>query len=283
MWSNWNLTFTGSYDAIRWTNFFGLGNQTSRTTSDKNFYRLRTREWLAEAGVNKKFGKSTLDVTAFFQSVKILNDTDRFIIKVFAPFDADALENNNYTGVQLGYTYVNIDDSILPVKGISFTGSANYIANISHHEFFQKYSGRIQLYIPLFNKFSFAIRNGATTIAGNDNVINSAEFYEHAVLGGPESLRGFRQQRFWGKTAFYNNNELRYITTLRTHLLNAKAGLFIFFDDGRVWIPNEKSSAFHTAYGGGVTLAPFNMFCASISYGISGEARLLQFRINKLF
>ncbi len=281
--NKWNFTLLGNFDAIRWTNFFGLGNETSRTTTDKSYFRMRTREWLLNAGINRNFGKSNIAATAFFQSVKILNDTERYVSKVFWPLNHDALETNNYTGVQLTYTYFNVDDSVVPVKGITFYGNAAYTVNTSHAEFFQKYFCKAQVYVPLFNKFSLAIKGATATIAGNKNILNSAEFYEHAVIGGPESLRGFKRERFWGKTSFYNNNELRYITNIKTHMLNAKAGLLAFFDDGRVWIPNEKSNTLHTGYGAGIILAPFNKFCGTITYGISKESSLVQIKINKLF
>ncbi|HYJ64822.1 MAG TPA: BamA/TamA family outer membrane protein, partial [Parafilimonas sp.] len=281
--NKWNFTLLGNFDAIRWTNFFGLGNETELSTTDKNYFRMRTREGLVNAGINRNFGKSNIAATAFFQSVKILNDTERYVSKVFQPLNQDALETNNYTGVQLTYTYFNTDDSVVPVKGITFYGNAAYTFNPSHAEFFQKYFGKVQIYVPLFDKFSLAIKGASATIAGNKNILNSAEFYEHAVVGGPESLRGFKRERFWGKTSFYNNNELRYITNIKTHVLNAKAGLLVFFDDGRVWIPNEKSNTLHTAYGAGIILAPFNKFCGTITYGISKESNLIQIKINKLF
>ncbi len=281
--NKWNFTLLGNFDAIRWTNFFGLGNETELSTTDKNYFRMRTTEGLVNAGINRNFGKSNIGATAFFQSVRILNDTERYVSKVFKPLNQDALETNNYTGVQLTYTYFNADDSIVPVKGITFYGNAAYTFNPSRAEFFQKYFGKVQIYVPLFNKFSLAIKGASATIAGNKNILNSAEFYEHAVIGGPESLRGFKRERFWGKTSFYNNNELRYITNLKTHILNAKAGVLVFFDDGRVWIPNEKSNTLHTGYGAGIMLAPFNKFCGIITYGISKESNLMQVKINKLF
>ena len=113
--------------------------------------------------------------------------------------------------------------------------------------------------------------------------MNSTEFYEHAVIGGTESLRGFKRERFWGRTSFYNNNELRFISNVRTHLVNAKAGVLIFFDDGRVWMPHEKSGTLNTGYGTGILFAPFNKVAGTITYGISKESRLFQIRINKLF
>jgi hypothetical protein len=278
-----NGSFLGNYDAVRWTNFFGPGNETKITTTDRNYFRMRTREWLINAGINKNFGRSSIAASVFFQSVKILNDTERYVAKIFLPLNADALETNNYTGAQLTYTYLSLDDSVVPVKGLTFYGTATSMVNTSHGEFFQKYFAKIQAYVPLFNKFSLAIKAGASTVLANNDILNSAEFYEHAVIGGPENLRGFKRERFWGKTSFYNNNEFRFITNIRTHVLNAKAGLLAFFDDGRVWMPHENSKIIHTSYGAGIILAPFNQACGIITYGISKESSLVQVRIVKLF
>jgi len=279
----WNVSLSGNYDAVRWTNFFGLGNETALTTNDKNYFRMRTEEWFANAGISKQFGKSSIFISAFFQNAKIIVDTERYVAKVFSPINTDAFETNNYIGAQFIYTFLNVNDSIVPTSGIAFSENASYFNNISQKEFFQKYFGKLQMYLPLGNKFSFAVRAGAATIVGNPAILNSAEFYEHAVIGGPESLRGFKRERFWGRTSFYNNNELRFISNVRTHLVNAKAGVLIFFDDGRVWMPHEKSGTLHTGYGTGILFAPFNKVAGTITYGISKESRLFQIRINKLF
>jgi hemolysin activation/secretion protein len=113
-------------------------------------------------------------------------------------------------------------------------------------------------------------------------ILNSAQFYEHAVIGGPDNLRGYNRERFWGKTSYYNNNELRFITNLHTYIMNAKFGVLAFFDDARVWLPGETSNTIHTSFGGGILLAPFNAVSATITYGISKEQNLVQLRINKL-
>jgi len=278
----WDLLLAGNYDAVRWTNFFGTGNGTVLTTDHKDYYRMRTREWSGKAGFKNEFGKSGVEISGFFESVRIIADTERYVAKVFLPVNQDAFETNNYIGAHLNYTYLSLNDSIVPTKGITFSGNAVYYNNISRNEFFQKYFGRMQLYIPLGNKFSLAVRTGASTIVGDSAIYNSAEFYEHSVIGAAE-LRGFKRERFWGKTSFFNNNELRFITNIRSHLLNAKAGLLVFYDDGRVWMPGEKNNTFHTGYGGGILLAPFNMAAITLTYGISEESKLFQIRVNKLF
>ena len=124
---------------------------------------------------------------------------------------------------------------------------------------------------------------GGATVRCKPAVLNSAEFYEHAIIGGPETLRGFRLDRFWGQSSFYNNNELRFITRMNTRLMNAKIGCLLFFDDGRVWMPDENSKYVYTSYGGGIIFAPLYKMAATLTYGISKEARIFQVSLNRLF
>jgi outer membrane protein assembly factor BamA len=280
---DWDATFSGNYDAMKWRNFFGLGNATVRTTSDISYFRVRTREWFVEAGIDKDFGKSSVSISPFFRSVKIFNDTANYFAKVFLPLNRDSIQTSNYTGVQLTYTFVKLDDSLVPQKGITIKAGALYTLHLSKREFFQSYFGKAEAYIPLCDRVSLAIRAGAGTILAKASIISSAEFYEHTVIGGPLNLRGFNRERFWGKTSFYNNNELRYLTDIKTHLVNGKAGLFAFLDQGRVWQPGEDSGSMHLGYGAGIILAPFHKICAVVTYGISKETRLWQLSNNKLF
>ena len=104
--------------------------------------------------------------------------------------------------------------------------------------------------------------------------------FQYPSIGGGKELRGFRRQRFYGKTAFFNSNEFRFISKVKSYLYNGKAGLLVFIDDGRVWLPKEKSDTWHTGYGGGILLAPFNKILFNITYGISNEDKLLQLRLN---
>ena len=65
--------------------------------------------------------------------------------------------------------------------------------------------------------------------------------------------------------------------------MNAKAGLLAFFDNGRVWMPEDTSTTLHTSYGGGILIAPFYKISMTMVYGITKETRLLQFGVNTLF
>ena len=271
-----DLALKANYDAVRWTNFFGLGNETAFKINDINYYRMRTQEWLVNPELIRKFGMSKISASVFFQSIKIINDTDRFVAKTFAS-SPGIFESKNFAGAQVNYSFQQLNDSIVPTKGFIFSAGAAYTQSLKQNTTsFTKYTGSMELYVPLCSKFSFVLRTGAATVSGNP------EFYQYASIGGP-TLRGFRRERFWGKTAFYNTNDLRFITKIHTHIFNGKGGLIAFFDNGRVWMPQEKSGTWHTGYGAGIVLAPFNKILANITYGISFEEKLIQIRISKYF
>jgi hypothetical protein len=280
---HWDVLLNINYDAVRWTNFYGLGNETHSATKKISYYRMLSHEWLAIAGLRRRFDKSTVELVACYQYAKIKSDTNNYAGKIFRPSHPDLFIPTNFGGFRFIYTYISLNDSVVPTKGFSSLVKGAYLNNFKQHEFFQNYSVKLQAYFRLSNKFSLAIKAGGSAVIGNSAVLNTAQVYEHAVIGGPETLRGYRMERFWGKTSFYNMNELRFITNLRTHALNAKAGFIAFFDDGRVWMPGESSHILHTSYGGGILLAPFHLVCFTLTYGISNEAKLFQLKMNSLF
>ena len=243
----WNLNILANFDAVRWTNFYGLGNDLPLTTTDIDYFRMRSREWYVSAGLQTQPRKSTFTISPFYQSAIVLNDTDRFVSKIYATVRNDVFKTNIYAGINLGYSYVMVNDSVVPTKGITFLADAAFKNNFTEKDFYQTYMARVQWYLPLVSKFSLAVRVGGATVGADDeHILNSAQFYEHAVIGGPANLRGYKPERFWGRTSYYNNNELRFITNLHTHIMNAKFGILAFFDDGRVWLPGETSQ--HHSY-----------------------------------
>ena len=273
----WDLLLNADYDAIRWINFYGIGNETKFTTKNIKFNRTQTKEINGEIGLQRKFGKNTFTVSGFYQSVKIINDTGRFVIKNIAPTQPNIFMTNNYAGGQLDYKYIHFNDSIVPTDGFSFIANAGHYQNLTQSTSFQKYSGIVQIYIPLISKFSLAIRAAGGTVTGNPL------FYYLPHIGGADDLRGYRRERFFGKTAFSNSNELRFITNLRSYLMNGKIGFSVFYDEGRVWQPSETSNTWHTDYGAGLLLSPFNGLLANLAYGISKEKKMVQLRLIKSF
>lgn len=275
---NWDFITRANYDWIRWTNFYGLGNETANITSNRDFYRMRTEEGSVNLGLGFISGKNNIRISGFYQRVKIINDTARFVSKTISSFTPGIFSPDDYAGLQIGYDFAGVKDSVLPQKGITFSLNAKHTQNLNaNNRSFQTYAGNVQFFIPIVPKISLAIKTGAATISG------TPLFYQYPSIGESYNLRGFRRERFSGKSTFYNNTELRYIKKVRSYIFNGKAGLLAFVDNGRVWMPGEKSDKFHTSYGGGILLAPFNMLSAAITYGVSKEIKMLQLRVGVLF
>ena len=54
---SWDMNVSANFDAIRWTNYFGLGNETKNVVDDRNYYRMRTEELLGTVTVSRNIGR----------------------------------------------------------------------------------------------------------------------------------------------------------------------------------------------------------------------------------
>ena len=90
--------------------------------------------------------------------------------------------------------------------------------------------------------------------AGAEKIWGSYPWFDASFIGGLQSLRGWRSQRFAGDASLFGSAELRtHITQFRTvmpHLF----GVFGAMDAGRVWVEGQSPGGWHLGYGGGIWL-----------------------------
>lgn len=273
----WDLEAIADYDAVRWTNFFGFGNETVSAATDRNFNRVRTNEILTSIGLNRDFNKHhQVKITPFLQSVKVIHDRTRFLEYTLVPDALHRYDRHFFAGGRIDYAYTNVNDIIIPTKGLGFFGAATYTHNLEQtNRALMRYDGTARLFVPLMKNLSLAITGSASTISGD------AEFYQYPVIGGTRNFRGFIRERFRGNTSFYNNNELQWVKDVRSKIMNGKAGLIALADDGRVWYKGETSDKWHVSYGGGILLAPFNMVKATVAYAVSEDGGRFHIRLSR--
>ncbi len=274
----WTLQVNGFFSPIRWTNYFGTGNESQLLTKDRQFYRYKSMDWGGGINLKRKWTDHKLTMGINYIGTKIYEYNAGFLPQ--KQQKDTAFSTYNYASAGLQYDYENLNQRIVPDKGIAIQVATSHWQNFSQNSNFQRYSFTAQSYVPIIRKVSFALKTGITTIGGERKKTIDGQFFQNAVAGGPETIRGYRSQRFWGRTAYYNQNELRYITDWRNKLFNAKLGLLLFADNGRVWSPGENSNKIHTGYGAGFLFAPFYQMLAVLTYGISQETNLLQFTLR---
>ena len=274
----WNLLLNASYDQVLKNYFFGLGNE-SPNTKEVSYYTLHTADGNGSIGLNRIFAKhNSITISGFYQSVKVKNETSHFPIEALYPNDGTVFDRKNFAGGMISYAYYNVNDDVVPTKGFGFSLNGSHTKNLTQTDrSFQRYWTTLGFYLPLSKTISIASRNGLFTVEGEP------EFYQYNWLGGGQNLRGFHRQRFYGKTSFYNDNELRWIPDVNAYIFKGKIGLIGFVDNGRVWMPNENSNEWHLGYGGGLLISPFNKLSATIYYGISEDDRLIHIRLGRFF
>jgi hemolysin activation/secretion protein len=156
--------------------------------------------------------------------------------------------------------------------------AADYVHNLKETDrSFANVVSALSVYVPLGKYFSIASRAGGGALMGD------ADFYHLNKIGGSVNLRGYERERFSGKTTFYNNNEIRWLTNTKSYLYNGKIGLLAFYDVGRVWQPLETSDKWHDGYGFGLILVPFNKIALTGTYATSVEGSFIQLKASMFF
>jgi len=92
---------------------------------------------------------------------------------------------------------------------------------------------------------SVALRVGAKHVWGR------FPYHAAAFLGGAATLRGYRRERFAGRTAAFANAELRARLARFTLIVPGTLGALVLADAGRVFVTGQSSRRWHTSAGGG--------------------------------
>ncbi|HEY7028357.1 MAG TPA: hypothetical protein VH438_12150 [Gemmatimonadales bacterium] len=102
--------------------------------------------------------------------------------------------------------------------------------------------------LPLHPTFAFR--------AGGKKIWGPYPFFEAAYIGDAGTVRLGRDGRYAGDASAYGNAELRLALGRATIVLPTDFGVFGLADAGRVFLEGENSDVWHSAFGGGIWLAP---------------------------
>ena len=299
---SFNILYTGEYVDIfgktdfrldvlvnfpKLTNFFGYGNETTFNVNDddRDYYVTRydaiTARGLFVFSNNKP---ATLRVGPHLQRIKTEQAPERFLTEEAGGSQIDTTMSR-YAGLTLDYKYEIKNRKVLPSRGILFSLRGVFNQEISGKDFNNlKLRAKITLYVPIYHALTYVINLSGTTL------FNEFEYYHSATLGGlnytkdNDVLRGYRRDRFGGRSSFAWNNELRWkIFNFKTALFPGQFGISGFVDVGRVWYDDENSSIWHNNYGGGIWVSPMDVAVISAYYSISKEENMFRLIIGFLF
>jgi hypothetical protein len=196
--------------------------------------------------------------------------------------------------IQTALIYDTRDFEPDPTLGVYFELANEYSSKYIGSQFdFDKLfiQGRYYRKLPFGSRTVLAGRMGIGNIFGSN-----APFFEFQdqwspdgsinALGGRQSLRGYRANRFLSRSMWFTNVELR-VRLAETKLGKQRfaIGVAPFFDAGTVRDSWQDLSVkkIKVSYGGGLRIAWNQSTILSFDYGISKEDRLFFFGIGQAF
>lgn len=160
----------------------------------------------------------------------------------------------------------------------------NYKAEFAYYSDrkFSAYSFRVfdvelQQYIPFFNERRVFALRGKTTLT-DANFGQQVPFYLQPVLGGSESVRGFRPYRFYGDNLLLLNGEYRWETF-------SGLDMALFVDGGKVFARHEELNFrdLEGSAGFGFRFNVRNNVFLRVDVGFSHEGYQIWFKFNNVF
>ncbi len=246
-------------------NFFDYGNNTQNFDDDLgldyNRVKLQINSFSSALVWRGDMG-SVVRAGFDYTSIEIEETEDRFINEYI---DASEIDNDkDFFSIEGQYAYKNTDNNAFPTMGMAVGLTAGYTFSVDG---MGKNVGYIK---PSFSIDYKLVPSGKLVLASkwkaHLNFSDTFEIYQAASIGGTDGLRGFRNQRFTGRKAYYQNTDLRYnLKRIKTGVLPMSFGFFAGFDYGRVWLTDESSNRWHTSKGGGFFLNGADIVSARVA------------------
>ncbi len=276
----YDLILNGDYAGPAYSfNFYGIGNNTLNPTDDVDFYRVNSETYNFQFYVQRRMSdKVKFGIGPGFEFTKINNKQD---ISILDSQPTDYANPGRFFTLKSYFNVSLTDNKIKPQTGLKWTNSINFFNEIGgDKDRFARLStdlsafGTPNIGLPL----TLALRLGAQTNIGD------YKFYQANTIGNTSNLRGFRNDRFSGKSSYYANSEIRLpVSAFRNYILTGDFGVYGFYDVAKVTNTFADSNQWHQGYGPGIWINLYNKFLISAGYGFSRESKLISFDFGLRF
>ena len=265
-------------------NFFGLGNETKSVSANESRYHLAKYK--------------TLEAQILFRK-RVFSIFHLMVGPYFYQYRADAHKNANniltnpqsigldpasvfgikrYAGIK-GIMHIdNRNNEVFPTRGIHWDNEVSFARGIGNgSKNYGYYTANLAAYLSRTNPAKLI----AILRVGGGKILTDNFAYFQALPIGGNNLPGFRQNRFVGKSTLYSGIEFKLkLFDINSYTLSGPFGLSASADIGRVWLENEQSKKYHTAFGGGFYFVPFNLFVISATGAYSKVDKVINFSLG---
>ncbi|MGB1230911.1 MAG: metallophosphoesterase [Winogradskyella sp.] len=262
-------------------NYFGDGNETINEAADGDkdldYNRVKIRTFKIAPSLiwrGRMGGRFTAKIS--YESNEVQRTNTRYIATI--PAGSTVFNKQNFYGIDTKYQYFNADNKAFPTLAMLLGVQTGYKNNVSTLKGYGYVIPELSITHRLVTSGQLVF---ATKLKAHLNIGNNFEFYQGATLGADNGLRGYRNQRFNGKSAFVQSTDLRLnLRKVKTGLLPLNIGVFGGFDYGKVWVENKNSNKWNTSIGAGVFANAADMITAHLSAFNSDDGLRLAFKLG---
>ena len=282
--SDWNLNLNARFTSPNFSiNYFGFGNEVENFDDelemDFNRVKMQTLSFSPALVRIGRYG-TKIKIGLNFERIKV-DETDGRFVTLSSQVNPEVFHNQYFFSPTLGYSYENYDFKAFPTLGFTFNAQATWTMNLEETE---RNFTTIESHIGFTHKLIPSGKLVFSTLFKGKWILNDEfEFFQGATLGGNDGIRGFRNERFLGKTSFAQSSDLRLLLGAGKGLIPVKYGILGGFDYGRVWNEGEDSNKWHTSFGGGIWLNAAEMTSLNLSMFHSEEGNRIAFGLGFSF
>ncbi|MBC7744560.1 MAG: metallophosphoesterase [Flavobacterium sp.] len=280
---NFDVLLNAQYNGPLYTfNYYGQGNSTLNVGDAIDYYRIKTKNLSLSSYLQYRFTKAfKVGIGPGYEYFRVEKPENKYITSPDFPEKADVENSSKFLSLRSFAVIDFVNNSLFPSSGVRLRMEANYLNEIKNQsdKFLQLRSSFSFYATPNFNfPITAAFRFGGATNIGD------YKFFQANSLGNNSNLRGFRNNRFSGRSYIFQNSELRFkLTNYRNYIFTGNLGAFGFFDSGRVFSDNPELSTWHKAYGPGIWFNFYNKILLSAGYGISKEGNYISIKSGLSF
>jgi outer membrane protein assembly factor BamA len=281
----WDLSYGTSIDKhYRFNYFFGTGNNTviDKDLIGTDYYTLQFSSLQFYGGLSRSFWeRSTVEGI-----VTLLGSGgEREEQNIFEPGAFPDVSGNERLRIAKVHVACDVDfrDRVhLPQRGMRFTCLGLLGRALNDDDVTYSNAKATLEYFVTLKPVTLGLKVGGAAHQG------FTPFFDLNYLGQNTHLRGFRQNRFTGKSLAFMNSDLRiHILDSPKSLIPFKIGLVLFADAGRIIerVQEANDPGWHLGYGAGFYFVPLReRFAIQISAGFSDEeSGLIRFGLGKSF
>ena len=247
----WYATAFAEFDLIPDMRFFGIGNDTKNYMENETDRKTGNESTLKYKNIDTRFVAGRCVRKIFFVALEPIyrevwngrGDNNNLAQTIDIYKNLDGTESGRSAGLRLSVIMSTRDDQWRPSSGSRAEMNADNRGPYFGSDYnYTKLSGDIRKYINICGDYNvLALRLKAEGVTGDPEKV---PWWDLPCIGGRDSLRGYWEGRFRGKSIILTNAEYRF------HLFNVSPTLFrhelkyifdgnIFFDAGRAFTPDD--------------------------------------------